>query len=231
MPCNASYARFIFGKFYTSTIILYVLLFAQKVLFFFCKKWVLQTTHPQTAQHRGLAHPRHNHNMEGECSGHDDVYPVDGSVVAKNQLPRRMAPRSSQRTVGTNSCSASAHRDGVSTMVKQAHRWPGRYCGSATHATLARAYAQNGKDPDGGHHNHSGLGQRVGPSSQSGEAQAETAAAKSLGASLPLTADEVDRMYCQLAEIHAKSLGTSPSLALGSLNQPFSSSGNLSAKD
>jgi hypothetical protein len=33
MPCNASYARFIFGKFFTSTIILYVLLFAQKVLF------------------------------------------------------------------------------------------------------------------------------------------------------------------------------------------------------
>jgi hypothetical protein len=30
MPCNASYARFIFGKFFTSTIILYVLLFAQK---------------------------------------------------------------------------------------------------------------------------------------------------------------------------------------------------------
>jgi hypothetical protein len=40
MPCNASYARFIFGKFFTSTIILYVLLFAQK--FYFCKKWVLQ---------------------------------------------------------------------------------------------------------------------------------------------------------------------------------------------
>jgi hypothetical protein len=34
MPCNASYARFIFGKFFTSTIILYVLLFAQKVFFF-----------------------------------------------------------------------------------------------------------------------------------------------------------------------------------------------------
>jgi hypothetical protein len=33
MPCNAPYARFIFGKFFTSTIILYVLLFAQKVLF------------------------------------------------------------------------------------------------------------------------------------------------------------------------------------------------------
>jgi hypothetical protein len=33
MPCNASYARFIFGKFFTSTIILYVLLFAQKNLF------------------------------------------------------------------------------------------------------------------------------------------------------------------------------------------------------
>jgi hypothetical protein len=40
MPCNASYARFIFGKFFTSTIILYALLFAQK--FYSCKKWVLQ---------------------------------------------------------------------------------------------------------------------------------------------------------------------------------------------
>jgi hypothetical protein len=29
MSCNASYARFIFGKFFVSTIILYVLLFAQ----------------------------------------------------------------------------------------------------------------------------------------------------------------------------------------------------------
>jgi hypothetical protein len=39
MPCNASYARFIFGKFFTSTIILYALLFAQKL--YSCKKWVL----------------------------------------------------------------------------------------------------------------------------------------------------------------------------------------------
>jgi hypothetical protein len=30
MSCNASYARFIFGKFFASTIILYVLLFTQK---------------------------------------------------------------------------------------------------------------------------------------------------------------------------------------------------------
>jgi hypothetical protein len=50
MPCNASYARFIFGKFFTSTIILYVLLFAQKVLFFFCKKWVLHLTKEQQLQ-------------------------------------------------------------------------------------------------------------------------------------------------------------------------------------
>jgi hypothetical protein len=40
MPCNASYARFIFGKFFTSTIILYALLFAQ-IFFILCKKWVL----------------------------------------------------------------------------------------------------------------------------------------------------------------------------------------------
>jgi hypothetical protein len=36
-----------------------------------------------------------------------------------------------------------------------------------------------------------------------GEAQVETVVAKSPGASPPLTADEVDRMYRQLAEIHA----------------------------
>jgi hypothetical protein len=39
MPCNASYARFIFGKFFTSAIILYVLLVAQN--FYSCEKWVL----------------------------------------------------------------------------------------------------------------------------------------------------------------------------------------------
>jgi Na+-transporting methylmalonyl-CoA/oxaloacetate decarboxylase beta subunit len=48
MPCNASYARFIFGKFFTSTIILYILLFAQKN-FYSCKKWVLQS--PKTDAH------------------------------------------------------------------------------------------------------------------------------------------------------------------------------------
>jgi hypothetical protein len=53
-------------------------------------------------------------------------------------------------------------------MVKQAHQRAGRCCGSATCTTLARAYAQNGEDPDGGLHIHSGPGQRVGPSSQSG---------------------------------------------------------------
>jgi hypothetical protein len=40
MPCNASYARFIFGMFFTSTIIWYAFLFAQN--FYSCKKWVLQ---------------------------------------------------------------------------------------------------------------------------------------------------------------------------------------------
>jgi hypothetical protein len=36
-----------------------------------------------------------------------------------------------------------------------------------------------------------------------GEAHVETVVAKSPGVSPPLTADEVDRMYRQLAEIHA----------------------------
>jgi hypothetical protein len=41
MSCNASYVRFIFGKFFTSTIILYALLFAQ-IFFILCKKWMLE---------------------------------------------------------------------------------------------------------------------------------------------------------------------------------------------
>jgi hypothetical protein len=45
MPCNASYARFIFGKFFSSTIIWYALLFAQN--FYSCKKWVLHSTRIQ----------------------------------------------------------------------------------------------------------------------------------------------------------------------------------------
>jgi hypothetical protein len=58
MPCNASYARFIFGKFFTSTIILYALLFAQK--FYSCKKWVLQTdTSGETSA--GTLQTRENH--------------------------------------------------------------------------------------------------------------------------------------------------------------------------
>jgi hypothetical protein len=48
MPCNASYARFIFGKFFTSTIILYVLLFAQN--FYSCKKWVLHRVPMSSAE-------------------------------------------------------------------------------------------------------------------------------------------------------------------------------------
>jgi hypothetical protein len=54
MPCNASYARFIFGKFFTSTIILYALLFAQK--FYSYKKWVLQC-HTFSPHSRALFHP------------------------------------------------------------------------------------------------------------------------------------------------------------------------------
>jgi hypothetical protein len=52
MPCNASYARFISGKFFTSTIILYVLLFAQN--FYSCKKWVLQRSTGEESSTRVL---------------------------------------------------------------------------------------------------------------------------------------------------------------------------------
>jgi hypothetical protein len=41
------------------------------------------------------------------------------------------------------------------------------------------------------------------PLASRGEAQAKAAAAKSPSASPPLTADEVDRMYRQMVEIHA----------------------------
>jgi hypothetical protein len=59
MPCNASYARFIFGKFFTSTIILYILLFAQN--FYSCKKWVLQISTLQKGK-GGEASERHKIN-------------------------------------------------------------------------------------------------------------------------------------------------------------------------
>jgi hypothetical protein len=89
------------------------------------------------------------------------------------------------------------HHDIASSLtVRRCH-------GSAMHATLARAYAQNGGDLDGGFHLQPGPGQGVDPSSQSGEALAETTKAKSLGISPLLTTDGVDRMYHQLAEIHA----------------------------
>jgi hypothetical protein len=54
MPCNASYARFIFGKFFTSTIILYVLLFAQKVLFFLQKVGVTFSAHNESRNKSGV---------------------------------------------------------------------------------------------------------------------------------------------------------------------------------
>jgi hypothetical protein len=54
MPCNASYARVIFGKFFTSTIILYVLLFAQKVLFFLQKVGVTSANETGVAVEVGV---------------------------------------------------------------------------------------------------------------------------------------------------------------------------------
>jgi hypothetical protein len=44
----------------------------------------LRPPFPQKAQRQGLTHRRHNHNIEGERSGHDDVYPMDGSAMAEN---------------------------------------------------------------------------------------------------------------------------------------------------
>jgi hypothetical protein len=56
MPCNASYTRFIFGKFFTSTIILYVLLFAQN--FYSCKKWVLHESMDTKVNFGSAYHPQ-----------------------------------------------------------------------------------------------------------------------------------------------------------------------------
>jgi hypothetical protein len=66
-----------------------------------------------------------------------------------------------------------------------------------------RACAQDGEDPDGRCHFHLGPGQGVGPPVRQREAQARAARAKSSSTPPPLTTDEVDRMYYQLAEIPA----------------------------
>jgi hypothetical protein len=73
MPCNASYARFIFGKFFTSTIILYILLFAQH--FYSCKKWVLQES------------PSESESSEG------DEEDNEGEIISSpHSLPPRISP-------------------------------------------------------------------------------------------------------------------------------------------
>jgi hypothetical protein len=45
------------------------------------------TTLPPDGATWGPHSPRHNHNMKGECSSHDDVSPVDGRTVVGNQPP------------------------------------------------------------------------------------------------------------------------------------------------
>jgi hypothetical protein len=106
--------------------------------------------------------------MEGERSNHNDVSPMDGGAVTGSQLPPEMMPLSSRMIAGARLCSASPHRDEVSATVKQAPQRAGCYRGSATCATRARAYTQNGEDPNGGLHIHPGPGQRIGPYSQPG---------------------------------------------------------------
>jgi hypothetical protein len=64
MPCNASYARFIFGKFFTSTIILYILLFAQNFFFILAKSGCYNIPEGSVGHGRGRGqapHVNHRH--------------------------------------------------------------------------------------------------------------------------------------------------------------------------
>jgi hypothetical protein len=82
-------------------------------------------------------------------------------------------------------------------MAKQACQQARRYHGPTTHAAAMRAHTLGGEDPNGGLFLHSSSGQAGGSPSQ-----VEAATVKTLSASPPLTANWVDKMYHQLAEIH-----------------------------
>jgi hypothetical protein len=84
MPCNASYARFIFGKFFASTIILYILLFAQN--FYSCKKWVLHETKIKEKQNKTI--PDSNSNLTKSMTHHNQTKELTTWFLS-HQSPKR----------------------------------------------------------------------------------------------------------------------------------------------
>jgi hypothetical protein len=84
--------------------------------------------------------------------------------------------------------------------VKQAHRQVSHYRGPATCAATTRARDRGGEDPDCGLRLYSSLGQGSGSPVGRDGGQTEATVTKQLP---PLTADEVDKMYCELVKIHS----------------------------
>jgi hypothetical protein len=69
-------------------------------------KEVLVTLPPDGAA-RGPRLPHYNRIMEGECSSHDKVSPMDGGATVKNQPPLRAAWCSPRRITDASLCSTS----------------------------------------------------------------------------------------------------------------------------
>jgi hypothetical protein len=103
--------------------------------------------------------------MEGECPNHDKVFPADGGTVARNQPSHQAATCPPRRTTDTSPCSASHHRARIGVTMKPPCWQAYRYHSSARHTALARAYARDREDPDGGLHPNPGPGQGGGSSS------------------------------------------------------------------
>jgi hypothetical protein len=130
-------------------------------------------------------------------------FPTDGGATIGNQPPLRAASHSPQRTADASPCSASHRRAQNDIMMKAPHQQADRYHGLARCTASVLACARDGDDLDGGLHFYSRLGQGAGPSSSVRRGPAGAVGAKSPSTPSPLTADRVERMYHQLAEIHA----------------------------
>jgi hypothetical protein len=94
MPCNASYARFIFGKFFISTIILYALLFAKKL--YSCKKWVLHENNKLRRKAKGKK------TKGGSSSSEDEDSSLEEDVSKKGKKGRNNRDKLSYNSMSFN---------------------------------------------------------------------------------------------------------------------------------
>jgi hypothetical protein len=85
-------------------------------------------------------------------------------------------------------------------MREQAHRQASNCRGPAAQVTAARAALRD--NPNGGLYLHPSSGQGVAPSTSREGSQVGVITVEPLNASSPPTTNGVDRLYCQLAEIH-----------------------------